>query len=99
MKYILKIIGNKYLLISCIFLAWMLFFDQKDFFSNLERRKELSNLKQKKHYYQQEIDKTKQELADFQGNSAAIEKFAREHYLLKKDGEDVYIVEDTLATK
>lgn len=99
MKTFLKIITNKYALAGIVFLVWMLFFDQKDFFSNLEHNRELSNLKQKKQYYQREIDKTKQELIDFQSNPTAIEKFAREHYLLKRDGEDVFIVEDTLATK
>jgi cell division protein FtsB len=77
----------------------MLFFDQKDFFSTLEKRKELNSLVEKKQYYQQEIEKAKQELTDFQSNPAAIEKFARERYMLKKDGEDVFIIEDTLATK
>jgi cell division protein FtsB len=99
MKKISSILFNKYLLAIGFFLVWMLFFDQKDFFFNIEKRKELSVLKEKKAYYQQEITKAKQELTDFQSNPAAIEKFARERYMLKKDGEDVYIVEDTLVTK
>ena len=57
------------------------------------------SLKEKKAYYLKEIEKAKQELTDFQSNPAAIEKFARERYMLKKDGEDVFIIEDTLATK
>lgn len=99
MKRLLFIATNKYLLSITIFLVWMLFFDQKDIFSNFQRKKELNNLMQKKQYYLQEISKTKQELADFQSNTLTIEKFGREHYMLKKDGEDVYIVEDTLITK
>ncbi len=99
MKKIASIIFNKYLLAIGCFIVWMLFFDQKDFFFNIEKRKELSVLKEKKAYYQLEIAKAKQELTDFQSNPAAIEKFARERYMLKKDGEDVYIIEDTLTIK
>jgi cell division protein FtsB len=99
MKNIAPLLTNKYLLAIGFFFVWMLFFDQKDFFSTLEKRKELNSLVEKKQYYQQEIEKAKQELTDFQSNPAAIEKFARERYMLKKDGEDVFIIEDTMATK
>lgn len=75
-------------------MVWMLFFDQKDIFSTLEKRKELKELKNKNAYYIKEIEKSKMELIDFQSNPAAIEKFAREHYMLKKDGEDIFLVED-----
>jgi hypothetical protein len=47
----------------------------------------------------QEIEKTKKELQDLQNNPAALEKFAREHYLMKKDGEDIYIIEDSSARR
>lgn len=99
MKNFQHIVTNKYLLSIAFFLVWMLFFDQKDIFSNLDKRNELSTLKEKKAYYLQEISKAKQELNDFQSNPAAIEQFARERYMLKKNGEDVFIVEDTLSQK
>ncbi|MCZ2222415.1 MAG: septum formation initiator family protein [Chitinophagales bacterium] len=94
MKKIPFFITNKYILSITFFIVWMLFFDQKDFFSTLEKRKELRDLKKKNAYYLSEIEKSKKELIDFQSNSAAIEKFAREHYMLKKDGEDLFIIED-----
>lgn len=77
----------------------MIFFDQKDFFYNSDRSNELKKLQEKKAYYTSEIAKAKQELIDLQGNPAAIEKFGRERYMLKRDGEDVFIVEDSLTTK
>ena len=99
MKKIPSILLNKYLLALTGFLVWMIFFDQKDFFYNTDRANELRKLQEKKAYYTAEITKAKQELLDLQGNPAAIEKFGRERYMLKKDGEDVFIVEDTLTTK
>jgi len=94
MKKIPVYLTNKYILSITFFIVWMLFFDQKDFFSTLERRNELRELKHKNEYYLKEIEKSKKELIDIQSNSAALEKFAREHYMLKKDNEDIFIVEE-----
>ena len=99
LKKFASIITNKYLLATAFFVVWMLFFDQRDFFQQKERRAELAKLDAKKRYYVQEIEKTQKELADLQNNPAALEKFAREHYLMKKDGEDIYIIEDSASRK
>ena len=99
MKKFASIITNKYLLVSGFFVVWMLFFDQRDYFQQRDRGEELKKLETKKHYYEQEIEKTQKELTDLQNNPSALEKFAREHYLMKKDGEDIYIIEDSVAPK
>jgi cell division protein DivIC len=99
MKKITRIVTNKYLLASGFFVVWMLFFDQRDFFQQRDRMEELKKLETKKRYYVQEIEKTQKELTDLQNNPAALEKFAREHYLMKKTGEDIYIIEDSVAPK
>lgn len=97
MKKFASIITNKYLLAGGFFVVWMLFFDQRDFFQQRERRSELEKLEAKKKYYLEEISKTKQELQDIQSNPAALEKFARERYLMKKEGEDIFIIEDSIV--
>jgi cell division protein DivIC len=99
MKKVASILTNKYLVASVFFIVWMLFFDQRDYFQLRDRQAELNKLEAKKHYYVQEIEKTKKELQDLQNNPAALEKFAREHYLMKKDGEDIYIIEDSSELK
>lgn len=99
MKKIALVLTNKYLIASVFFLVWMLFFDQRDYFQIKERQAELDKLEAKKSYYVHEIEKTKKELQDLQNNPAALEKFARERYLMKKSGEDIYIVEDSSAVK
>ncbi len=99
MKKVIPFILNKYSLTTVFFIVWMLFFDQRDIFYVLEQKQKLKELEIKKKYYQQEIEKTKKDLTDLQYNSAAIEKFAREKYLMKKDGEDIYVLENTTNTK
>ncbi|MFY9464034.1 MAG: septum formation initiator family protein [Sediminibacterium sp.] len=99
MKKIASIITNKYLIAGLFFIVWMLFIDQRDYFQQKERRDELRKLELKKEYYQKEIEKTRKELGDLQNSPAALERFARERYLMKKDGEDIFIVEDSSAEK
>ncbi len=99
MKKITSIITNKYLIASVFFIVWMLFVDQRDYFQQKERREDLKKLEQKKAYYQKEIDKTRKELGDLQNSPATLERFARERYLMKKNGEDIFIMEDSPAIK
>ncbi len=99
MRKFAQVITNKYFLASIFFIVWMLFIDQRDYFQQKERRDELHKLEQKKAYYQQEINKTRKELGDLQHSPAALERYARERYLMKKDGEDIFIVEDSLSPK
>ena len=97
---ITKILTSKYAIAGAFFLVWMLFVDQGDFFQQQERKAELEKLEMKKRYYQTEIDKARKTLTDLQTNPAALEKFARERYLMKKDGEDIFTMEDsTVLTK
>lgn len=99
MKKTAAILTNKYLVASVFFVVWMLFFDQRDYFQQRERQAELDKLEAKKRYYVQEIEKTKKQLQDLQNNPAALEKFARERYLMKREGEDIYIIEDSADLK
>jgi cell division protein FtsB len=97
MQKIIKILTSKYAIAGAFFLVWMLFIDQRDFFQQQERKAELEKLEMKKRYYQTEIDKARKTLTDLQTNPAALEKFARERYLMKKDGEDIFTIEDSTA--
>ena len=99
MKKFASIVTNKYLIVSAFFVVWMLFFDQRDYFQQRDRGAELKKLEVKKAFYTEEIAKTQKELTDLQNNPAALEKFAREHYLMKKAGEDIYIIEDSTTQK
>ncbi len=94
MRKILISIKNKYLIAFAIFLVFILFFDRNDFFVQLERKKELTELKQSKAYYEAEIEKNKKILMELETNAEALEKFAREKYFLKKENEDVFIIQE-----
>lgn len=93
LKSFIKILKNKYLVALAIFFAWILFFDSRDVFTQLEKRAELNSLLESKRFYEKEISVAKKQLADIQNNAAALEKIAREKYKMKKPNEDLFLVE------
>ena len=99
MKSIIPIITNKYLLTITLFIVWMCFFDQRDIFNTLDQKQKLKVLEAKRKYYETEIAKAKEDLNNLENSPTALEKFARERYLMKKDGEDIFIIEDSVFVK
>ncbi len=84
---------NKFLLAAIAFVVWMLFFDRNDFFVQSQRRKELKDLQVSKVYFTKQIEEERKFSDDLKNNPAAIEKFAREKYLMKRDDEDLYLTQ------
>ena len=90
-----KFFTNKYIIILSAFLIWMFFFDANVQLNN-EFKKEIKELNTTINYYKKEIKKDKNTIMELQ-DSLQLEKFAREKYLMKKENEDIYIIEfDTL---
>jgi cell division protein DivIC len=94
LKRIIRVVRNKYLVALCLFLAWVLFFDSRDIFTQLEKRQELNNLLETKRFYEKEISVARKQLSDIQNNAAALEKIAREQYKMKKPNEDLFLMEE-----
>ena len=87
-----KFISNKYVLLLILFAIWMLFFDSNSWLIHNELNEEISDLEKNKEYYQQQIDSDKLTLERLQ-DSIEIEKFARQEYYMKRENEEIYIIE------
>jgi cell division protein FtsB len=74
------------------FLIWMLFFDEYNWLRIRNDSQKLENLKEEKLYLKEKIEKDRQQLHTLQNDSEALERFAREEYMLKKDNEEVFII-------
>jgi cell division protein FtsB len=92
---IIKAFQNKYIITLAGFVVLMLFIDHNDIFMQIDRRRQLNDLMSSKAYYEKQIEQTKKNLSELQNNPAALEKFAREKYLLKRDNEDIFVVPST----
>jgi cell division protein FtsB len=87
-----KFLSNKYMWVLLFFSVWMLFLDNYSYFDHRILNKEIEELEDNKKYYQEEIKKD-QENIKLLKNPTQIEKYAREKYFMKKDSEDIYIIE------
>ena len=93
------LIKNKYFITGVCFLVWIIFFDKYSLINQYEERNTLFGLRKEKHYYQEEIKNTRNELNELITDNKTLEKFAREKYLMKKENEDIWLViPDTAGT-
>lgn len=78
----------------------MVFFDTNSYFIHKELNDEIEAFEETKEFYQQEIDKDKIFIEKMK-DSNEVEKYAREKYYLKRENEDIYIIEheDSLKLK
>ncbi len=74
--------------------VWMLVFDSNNLIDLVQLRGEISELNEKKEFYNSEIEKLKKEEKELFTNKRNLEKFAREKYLMKKDNEDIFIIRE-----
>ena len=87
-----KFLSNKYVWVLLFFSTWMIFLDNYSYFDHRFLDKQINELEDNKIYYQEEIKKDQQNIKQLK-NAEQIEKYAREKYYMKKDSEDIYIIE------
>jgi cell division protein DivIC len=87
-----KFFKNFYFLVTLFFLVWMVFFDPNDFVSQYRMKNKLKELEDEKLYYQEKIIEVEKEREALLNDRKKLEKFAREHYLMRKPSEDVYVI-------
>ena len=88
----LKFIGNRYVLVLIFFAIWMIFLDNYSYFEKRVLDKKIEELESNKRYY---IDEARKDSASIKQlkNPDQTEKYAREKYYMKRDNEDIYIIE------
>ncbi|AMR34316.1 septum formation initiator [Mucilaginibacter sp. PAMC 26640] len=90
---LVNLVKNKYFLVTMVFIVWMIFFDRNDLFSQYQYHEQLSKLRHERDFYKTETDQVGKDLDELTSDKAKLEKFAREKYLMKKDNEDVFVIE------
>ncbi len=93
MKKVFSIVTNKFVLTALAFAVWMLCFDQNDWFSMREKKQELQGVKDNISYLGKEIAGMEKETDALRSNPQTLEQYAREHYNMKKENEDLYIID------
>jgi cell division protein DivIC len=96
---VLYFIKNKYILTSCFFVVWMIFFAEKDIKSLFVKRAKYADLQQSEQHLVKKIVESKAELGQLKTDIETIEKYAREKYLMKKDNEDLFVLKEKHSLK
>ena len=89
-----KLLSNIYFITFTIFLFWILFFDSNSILVNLKLQKEINQLKERKAELEDQISIDKKIISSLQ-NIDSLEKYAREKLYMKKENEEIYIIEYT----
>ncbi len=92
LSHIPSILKNKYLLTGVAFLIWIFFFDPKDIPSSINRIQTYTKLQKSEQHLNNQIADTHKDLDLLKTNPQTIEKYARENYMMKKDNEDLFII-------
>tara|TARA_Y100000766_G_scaffold242468_1_gene220784 strand:+ start:266 stop:565 length:300 start_codon:yes stop_codon:yes gene_type:complete len=93
----IKFLKNSYVIIIIIFVVWMIFFDSNSILVHNELNNDINDLNNQKEYYKNEIERDNIELNQIKTDSG-LEKYAREKLFMKRDNEEIFIIEyDTIS--
>lgn len=83
-----------YIISSLVLAVWLIFFDRSNLIKQFEMIVELNHLESEKEFFEDELKNIKQEEKEVLGSYSSLEKYAREKYLMKKEGETVFVLVD-----
>ena len=92
MNKLLQVAKNKYFIVTAFFLIWIGFFDQNDWVSRKSIDKEIKKLEDDKAFFTTEVIELQKEEKRLKENEEEREKYARENFYMKKEGEDVFVI-------
>lgn len=92
-KKLLSLLKNKYILTLIIFFVWILFFDKDNLVDRYVSQRQIRQLEYDKQYYRERIRQDSTRMNELRTDNDNLEKFAREQYLMKRENEDIFIIE------
>ena len=97
-KRLIRPFKNLFFLIFIVFSVWMLFFDSNSWFFHNDLNNEIEDIQEEKSYYIESIKKDEEEIKKL-STEEGIEKYGREKYHMKKENEEIYLIEyeDSIA--
>ena len=85
---------HKYLITIAAFLVIIVFLDENSLIQRAKYRQEINTLTSEIEKYRKQFEEDTQKLKELTTNPEALDKIAREKYLMKKPNEDVFIFEE-----
>lgn len=90
-----KILGFSYLQVLALLglLAILFVFGENSIIKRVQYERQIRGVKKQIEFYETQADSNKVKFNELHSNKENLEKFARENYLMKKNNEDVFVVE------
>jgi hypothetical protein len=82
---------NRYFITAVAFIAFMVFFDRHDVWTQIQLQRTVNKLENDKLFYEEQIELEEEVRLDMEINK---ERFAREQYFMQRNNEDVFIITD-----
>jgi cell division protein DivIC len=92
LRYVPHFLRNRYGAGVLVLLFWITFMHDYDLYTTFKLRRELHKMEDQHEWYAQEIQRSKEQLYELNSNTALLEKFAREKYLMKRDNEEIFVL-------
>ncbi len=90
-----KIVRNKYVASTLVFLLIFLFLGENNVRVIHRLKRELNDLNKEARLIEEDIRQDSLEAVNLFGNKDALEAYGREHYYMKRDNEDIFIIKET----
>ena len=85
---------HKYLITIVAFLVIIVFLDENSLIQRAQHQQEINTLNSEIQKYRKQYEEDTEKLKELTSNPEAMEKIAREKYLMKKPNEDIFIFEE-----
>ena len=85
---------HKYLITIVLFLVIIVFLDENSLIQRAKHQQEINTLNSEITKYRKQFEEDTEKLKELTNNPEAMEKIAREKYLMKKPNEDIFIFEE-----
>ena len=85
---------HKYLITIVTFLVIIVFLDENSLIQRAKHQQEIKELTNEIEKYRKQYEEDTERLKELTNNPEAMEKIAREKYLMKKPNEDIFIFEE-----
>ncbi|MCK9300529.1 MAG: septum formation initiator family protein [Bacteroidales bacterium] len=84
---------NKYLIVLVLFGVLIVFIDEHNLIRRMQYDRKIRALRKEIRQYEKERDHALEQLEDLRTGSEELEKIARERYLMKKENEEIFLLE------
>lgn len=81
------------IIILLVLILMLFFFSDSNILKRLRNESQIKDLEAQIEFYQNQSKEDKEKLDELQSNTNDLEKFARENYYMKKENEEIFIID------